>query len=563
MASASPPSSRWLFGPVPDLLLGCGVGYVIVFAILAVAGPEVRRIAPIGLLPLVALVTGTPHYGATLLRVYERREDRRAYAFFSVYATAAVWLTFVGGLYHAALGSWFVTLYLTWSPWHYTGQNYGLALMFLRRRGIRVTPTAKRHLYASFFSCFLITVIAIHGSAPSAAYAPASTEATVFQFISLGIPAPIAGPLLVLALAVYLYTTVVAGMLLRREAAFRDLLPSAVLVLTQSLWFAIPVLTRATQVLEHVEPLSVRYADYAFLWVAYAHSVQYLWVTTYYATTSKASTSRAGYLVKTLLAGAAIWVVPALVFAPGALGRVPYDAGLLLLVASAVNLHHFILDGAIWKLRDGRIARVLIRSAGASGAVEPALPPRFPWRSRAIFAVGAACVAISVFGTLESEFGVRRAVESADVSRLGTAARRLAWIGRDDPEVQLQLGVLAAREGRPETGLRALERSLALQPTSRAWVAIGSIHASAHRHEQALAAYESALALEPDDLAALYGSGLAWLELGERERARKALRRALAIAPEDSEVRPSLRRALRASRRPALRARREDEIGAR
>jgi hypothetical protein len=38
--------------------------------------------------------------------------------------------------------------------------------------------------------------------------------------------------------------------------------------------------------------------------------------------------------------------------------------GLGLLTASIVNLHHFVLDGAIWTLRDGRVARMLLRPAG-------------------------------------------------------------------------------------------------------------------------------------------------------------------------------------------------------
>ena len=33
-----------------------------------------------------------------------------------------------------------------------------------------------------------------------------------------------------------------------------------------------------------------------------------------------------------------------------------------LIFTSLVNIHHFILDGAIWKLRDGRIAALLLNS---------------------------------------------------------------------------------------------------------------------------------------------------------------------------------------------------------
>ena len=33
-----------------------------------------------------------------------------------------------------------------------------------------------------------------------------------------------------------------------------------------------------------------------------------------------------------------------------------------LIFTALVNIHHFILDGAIWKLRDGRIASLLLNS---------------------------------------------------------------------------------------------------------------------------------------------------------------------------------------------------------
>jgi hypothetical protein len=58
---------------------------------------------------VLALVTNTPHYGATLLRVYEHRSDRRRYGFFAVHATLLIFGLFVGGLYWAPLGSLLLT----------------------------------------------------------------------------------------------------------------------------------------------------------------------------------------------------------------------------------------------------------------------------------------------------------------------------------------------------------------------------------------------------------------------------------------------------------------------
>ena len=55
------------------------------------------------------------------------------------------------------------TIYLTWSPWHYTGQNYGIALMLLARRGITLSASVKKLVYSSFVLTYVITFFFIHG----------------------------------------------------------------------------------------------------------------------------------------------------------------------------------------------------------------------------------------------------------------------------------------------------------------------------------------------------------------------------------------------------------------
>ena len=42
-----------------------------------------------------------------------------------------------------------------------TGQNYGLSLMFLRRRGAEVPPAAKRALYLAYWASFAIALLLI------------------------------------------------------------------------------------------------------------------------------------------------------------------------------------------------------------------------------------------------------------------------------------------------------------------------------------------------------------------------------------------------------------------
>ena len=221
------PTERWYFGPLPDLLLGCGLVYLVLFALMMFVGPELRAFAPITLLPLLTLVTGVPHYGATLLRVCERPDDRHAYSLVAIASSLAVAAALVFGLRSATFGSWLLTVYLTWSPWDYSGQNYGIALMFLRRRGVAISPSAKRWLYASFLLSFALTVLSIHGSTPGSDYAPVSYEQSVYHLVSLGIPEWVRVPAMIAVAAAYLVALVAAAVLLLRGGRARDVAPAA------------------------------------------------------------------------------------------------------------------------------------------------------------------------------------------------------------------------------------------------------------------------------------------------------------------------------------------------
>src|SRR4029077_4496474 len=121
------------------------------------------------------------------------------------------------------------------------------------------------------------------------------------------------------------------------------------------------------------------------------HSAQYLWITSYYARreANAENTGRwrpAAYFGVLVVGGIALFV-------PG-----PWLASRLfhhdfttsfLIFTALVNIHHFILDGAIWKLRDGRIAALLLntqeRIASAAGAAASTAEPVWEWmRSQAV-----------------------------------------------------------------------------------------------------------------------------------------------------------------------------------
>jgi hypothetical protein len=526
-------AGRWLFGPLPDLVLGCGLGYALLYAVFLAGGQRLRESLPLDVLfPLLVLLFSTPHYGATLLRVYERRADRRSYTFFAVYATALVWGAFAYGLHDVGFAAMLLTVYLTWSPWHYTGQNYGLAVMFLRRRGLPVTPAAKRLLYASFVLSYGLAFLGMHGVGGGAAD-PLGYTATQVSFRPIGIPAGVVGLALPVLGVAYLATLAGCAHLLLRGGRLLDLVPSALLVLTQALWFLAPLAFRTWWPASGVDALD-NFQTHYYLWVAIGHAVQYLWVTSYYARASAGWTGSAPYFGKALVAGLAIWTLPAMLFAPDALGALTFGGGLGLLVGSAVNIHHFILDGAIWKLRSGPVARVLIRSAPEGAPTDDG--PGRPWLRRFAWSFAALSIPLALFGQWQQSGVLAPALERGDARTAATALDRLAWLGHDDDRARLAAGKKRAHRGNLTDALRQFERAAALQPSAAVWGAIAGIHAARAQWTEALRACQAGLAFDPDQPGLLLHAGTALLKLGRPQLARSYLERADASSPGDASV---------------------------
>ena len=535
MTPAAPnPSARWLYGPWRDLLFGGGLWYVAALGALGVVGAPLREHGGPLALSFASLLVLTPHYGATLLRVYGKRDDRRAYALFAVYATGLLAALFSLAVYVPAVAACVFTLYVSWSPWHYSGQNYGVASLFLRRRGVALEGAGRRWLHASFVLSYALTLLALHTGARVADVVPVPSEASAIRFVSLDLDPAYAEPLFALTAAGYAAAVLGSIAWLWRRARLADIAPALALVATQALWFSVPLALRRFGVRTGFEPWESSAGSYYFLWIATAHGLQYLWVTAYYAGVGRPGASPpqargTRYFVKALLAGALVWTLPALVFAPGLLGRLPYDGGLALLVASIVNLHHFVLDGAVWKLRDGRVARILLRPRGAPDAPAARTPQRL---AGAVWAAGAACLALLLASEVETDVVLRRAAAAADWSSMRAGLERLRHLGRDSVRWRVALARGLEQSGDAQGALREYQRALALQEQSTTWQLVASLHASQNDWKKAAAALERAVALQPDHEVAHFELGRALLRLGRPAEAERAFARAAELNPE-------------------------------
>ena len=256
--------SPWLYNPWLDLLVGCGAwsAPLLLFWYLSSSAALAWSATFYGL----AIFFNYPHYMATLYRAYHTSEDFRKYRIFTVHITALILLTLILSHFWYRALPWLFTIYLTWSPWHYSGQNYGLFMMFARRAGAKPSENERQSLYSAFLCSYLILFLTFHTGASQDPL-----------FISLGIPEKISLPIIAtLAIAFIVFSTFGLSRL-GQKVGWRGLLPSLTVFSTQFLWFLLPTgLTLA-------EGLRITQSRYSNGVLAVMHSAQYLWITSYYA----------------------------------------------------------------------------------------------------------------------------------------------------------------------------------------------------------------------------------------------------------------------------------------
>ena len=181
-------------------------------------------------------------------------------------------------------------------------------------------------------------------------------------FLSLGIPAVVSRWEQVILMVAFIGLSGFGLSRLASATGWRKLIPSLTLFSSQFLWFLLPA---AISLIKGLEIPQNRYSSGV---LAVMHSAQYLWITSYYARreASGETSNKTGHNWRPLAYFGVLVVGGIALFVPGpwlASRAFHHDFTASFLIFTAlVNIHHFILDGAIWKLRDGKIASLLLNS---------------------------------------------------------------------------------------------------------------------------------------------------------------------------------------------------------
>lgn len=314
------------------LLIGGGLSLVATIVVWTLAGQGTSLVSWAAI-PFLVLFSNAAHFAASTVRLYTKPGTKSALPFltmaFPIVALAILTLTIA---FAGQLGTHLQSLYLTWSPYHYAAQAYGLAVVYSHRSGCHLLPRDKRLLrfiaMLPFVYNFLTAPqVGLRWIVPGV-WADAATRELIVQVGWVLIAVAIAAPL---------------WFVWRVRQAYDRPLPliSLLCVVTNGIWFFV------------LAPLE------AFVFATIFHGIQYMAIVIIFHVKEQLARpdNRHGatwhvlwFYGASLLLGYALFNCLPLAYVFAGFGRVES----VLLVVAAINVHHFIVDAYIWKLeRDG------------------------------------------------------------------------------------------------------------------------------------------------------------------------------------------------------------------
>jgi hypothetical protein len=295
---------------------------------------------------VLTLLLNWPHFAATTLRLYGSRSSLRQYPATAVLAPlvsiAAVVGSFVSPLLVAPI---FLKVFLLWSPFHYSGQTFGVTMIYARRNRLLLGRWTRSSLSAFIYLSFIAQTAASE-------VLPLGRDYAGVRIPNFGIPtwSPF-----VLRSAMLCFAVITLMLLLVDCARARKFPPVMILLpaAAQYVWFVaganVPSYRALVPAFHSLQYLLIAWSMNAFGPVALYRS----------RSTRLQLLRRSACWFGMSLAGGALlfWGLPR---ALGPLGPTPMAAAGI--VGACLQVHHFLVDGVIWKLKSRAVVSPLMLS---------------------------------------------------------------------------------------------------------------------------------------------------------------------------------------------------------
>lgn len=292
-------------------------------------------------------VINWPHFSMTCNRLYESKNSRQQYPFTSyLIPPLIIFGTIFAFSAPTEVAPYWVKLFLLWSPYHFAGQTVGLTLVYARRAGVLVTPNARRCLSAFVFGTAIISML-------RAEISRNGNEYYGIKYPGFGVPEWIVSASEV---GMWLSGALFLVLMILWASKNKKSVPVVVylLPLTQYLWFFQAVYVPSFQE-----------------FVPLFHSLQYIliaWVmrlsvvsesTSYVKSRGSAFRATASWYSLNFVGGAGLfWFLPIVGTWSGA--TLLFSSGVVL---ASIQIHHFFVDGVIWKLKRTTVQHPLMTTS--------------------------------------------------------------------------------------------------------------------------------------------------------------------------------------------------------
>jgi hypothetical protein len=329
---------RTFVHPVFDYAL-IGGGLSLLVTAVVVLSPGLHSIgylslssaAGVTIMPTIILLSNSAHFASSTVRLYTKPDAFKALPFLTMgfplvaFGVLSACLIFAG-----SVGPHLQALYLTWSPYHYAAQADGLSVMYSYRAGCLLQPRDKKLLWQVAMLPFLYNFVSSHNVGLHWIVPAELLSGPTVSGLLSGVN--VALPVLAFLAPCYLFLRV-----WRSDSGPIPFI-SVLTLVANGVWFFV------------LPPLD------AFVYATIFHGIQYLAIVIIFHVKEQKSRpeNRHGTLYHvlwfygvSLLLGYALFNCLPLAYVFSGFG--PVES--VLLVVAAINIHHFIVDAYIWRLK--------------------------------------------------------------------------------------------------------------------------------------------------------------------------------------------------------------------
>ncbi len=329
-------------------LIGGGLSLVVVWAI--TLNPQWAPFSSAQDFKYFILFSNSAHFASSTVRLYTKpgATGHQSFPFLKfILPFIALALITISVFNEATFGKHFRALYFTWSPYHYAAQAYGLTVMYCYRSGCLLGQTNKRLLWWAamlpfFYNFATFRGGGLHWLAPASWLQDPSAVSALAQFSTIM-------PWIAFSTVPLLFWRI-----WRSEKRPMPLIGALMLVTNGIWWFIFP-------------PMK------AFVWATIFHGVQYLAIIVIFHVKDQMNRpeNRHGMLFHAITFYGASLLLGYVLFDsfPRAYMLAGVAAGTsVMMTVAAINLHHFIVDSFIWRLKKSDNNRGIVDSATATTA---------------------------------------------------------------------------------------------------------------------------------------------------------------------------------------------------